>query len=446
MIRPLDLTLILSVLSVPARSGFGQEAGIRVGPNVLVTRETGGRVLVEPHLAAHPTDPDFLLGVGWVTVDNEVAAGEGEHCAVVVSRDAGRTWARTDPGGRGCLDPWVSLTTRGTALLTSLGHHPDLPYSGLQLLAYFSSDSGATWSPIPQGLGGGHDGPRTLAAPDGTIFLLSGRAIRDPAGRLRMGPFVGRARPGGAYIEVQPQIIPSNLNQIADGMVILSDGALLITYTDFQRPVEGFMSRDGVLRTKRTWALRSTDAGASFSFPRLVTDACYARPTFLAVDRTAGPYRDRIYHVCDGDEERSVLFTFSADGGEEWQEPWPVEAPAAVRGSRTSPQVAVNSQGVVAVAWMDHRDDPTGPCYAPYFTVSGDGGRTFATPVRISGELSCPDRVRIGSPARRWREGGDYFGMAAGADGRFHLLWPDARSGMFELWSATVTVGVPGQS
>lgn len=429
--------MLPTLVAYLAGSTSAQELDISVGPNVLVAREAEGRVLVEPHLAAHPTDPGHLIGVGWVTTGAGDAA-RVEHCAVLVSRDSGRAWARSDLPGQGCGDPWISMTVQGTAVLTSL----DLR-SGSELQAHFSSDGGKTWSAIPQDFGGGHDGTRNIAAPDGTIYVLSGQPVRDAAGKSRFGILVGRVRPGRPHIDIMPRLVPSNLNLNSDGMVVLSDGSLLITYTDFQRPVGGFRTRQGVLKTKRTWAMRSTDGGASFSIPMLVTDACYARPTFLAVDASNGPYRDRIYHVCDGDEESSVLFTSSGDRGEEWLEPRPIEPPATSPRSRTSPQLAVNGEGVLGIAWTDHRDDPTGRCYAPYFAASGDGGRTFSRSVRIAEELSCPDQDRIGRPARRWPEGGDYFGLAAGADGRFHLLWPDARTGVFELWSAAVTVAEP---
>jgi hypothetical protein len=36
--------------------------------------------------------------------------------------------------------------------------------------------------------------------------------------------------------------------------------------------------------------------------------------------------------------------------------------------------------------------------------------------------------------------GGDYFGLTAGADGRFHLVWSDARDGAFQIWTAAVSV------
>jgi hypothetical protein len=399
--------------------------------------------LIEPHLATHPSDPNRLLAVAWVHPASGGAPAE-EHCATFHSSDGGRHWDRTDLVSVGCGDPWVSVTRQGTALLTALGTHPSLPDSTNNFMAFFSRDAGRTWHDFPQGFGGGYDGPRSLAAPDGTIYVLSGHAERDAQGKLRFTLFVRRARPGGAHVETMHRIVPSNLNQLSDGLAVLSDGTLMITYYDFQRPVPegGFRSRAGALEGRRTWAVVSSDQGLSFSIPFLVTEKCWYRPTFLAADTSSGPFQDRLYHVCEGDEQRAVLLMFSTDHGEVWSAATPIEAPTSEAGSRSEPQVAVNGRGVLGIAWMDRRDDPSGRCYAPYFAASVDGGETFSPAVRVATGLSCPDASRAGEyPVRRWPTGGDYFGFAAGADGRFQVLWPDAHDGAFEIWTAAVSVG-----
>ncbi len=435
---------LMAAIAAGAHGASAQELEYDVEQDVLVAREADGRVLIEPHLATHPSDPDHLLAAGWVHLAGEPAQAE-ERCATFHSSDGGRNWERRDLGGAGCGDPWVSLTNEGTAVLTALGTHSSLPDpADHNLVAYFSRDGGETWRDIPQGLGGGHDGPRSLAAPDGTIYVLSHQGRRDAAGKLRFMAFVGRVRPGRGHVETMNRVVPSNLNQGSDGLAVLSDGTLVIAYNDFQRPVPegGFRSRAGALEVTRTWVMTSSDQGNSFSIPLLVTEECWYRPTFLAADTSSGPFQDRLYKLCEGDEQRSILLAYSTDHGEVWSAATPLEPPASEDGSRSEPQVAVNGQGVVGVAWMDGRDDPSGRCYAPYFAASVDGGLTFGPAVRVATELSCPDASRAGEfPVRRWPRGGDYFGLAAGADGRFHVLWPDARGGAFEIWTTAVSVG-----
>ncbi|MEJ7811363.1 MAG: hypothetical protein WKG32_13210, partial [Gemmatimonadaceae bacterium] len=40
----------------------------------------------------------------------------------------------------------------------------------------------------------------------------------------------------------------------------------------------------------------------------------------------------------------------------------------------------------------------------------------------------------------RWRDAGDYTGLAAGASGEFHAVWPDARGGAFQLQTSRIEV------
>ncbi len=419
-----------------------QQPTLRVGPEVLIAPATAEDVWIEPALAADPSDPDHLLAVGWRhPFGSDRAASPDERCVTFLSRDGGQSWSEHELGGISCADPWLAVT-EGRAVLTALGRHASLPDSADQLLAYFSPDGGASWHDVPQSLGRGHDGPRTVAAADGTVYLTSGQSWPDAAGRGRFSILVARARGGIPYLATLDRLVPANVNFNPDGLAVLSGGALVITYDDYQRKVNGFRSRAGALEGRRAWAVVSDDGGRNFSIPLLINEACYGRPTDLAADTSGGPFRDRLYHVCSGDDYRSILLTYSADRGDEWSEATPIEVEATRDGSRREPQVAVSSAGVVAVAWMDRRDDDSGACYAPYVAASTDGGQTFGAPVRASAELSCPDGERLGFPGRRWPTGGDYFGFTAGADGRFHLVWPDARTGLFEL--RTVTVEVSG--
>jgi hypothetical protein len=61
--------------------------------------------------------------------------------------------------------------------------------------------------------------------------------------------------------------------------------------------------------------------------------------------------------------------------------------------------------------------------------------------VRVTPEPSCPrasERQR--GIATRWPFGGDYSGLAAGADGRFHLLWADSSGGIYQLRTAVAQI------
>jgi hypothetical protein len=111
------------------------------------------------------------------------------------------------------------------------------------------------------------------------------------------------------------------------------------------------------------------------------------------------------------------------------------------------------------VIWCDTRnvsDDD----YNLYFAASADGGTSFLPGVKLTDEVShrlgagnmrispatwkvereTSARMTFLSPSSRWPAGGDYIGLAADADGTFHPLWPDSRSGTFEVYTTQVRV------
>jgi hypothetical protein len=189
------------------------------------------------------------------------------------------------------------------------------------------------------------------------------------------------------------------------------------------------------------WTSISADGGATFSAPRFVGD-CAGYWGQLAVDGTTGPYRDRLYWACWDRSNRHVLVSTSSDRGESWSDPVAVDRGS---GPVQTARIAINRDGVVAVSWYDGREDPRGyrgtfRCQRVFVTASLDGGRTFLPDVPVSSAENCPITPRNNESGWRWPAGGDYHGLAAAADGRFHLVWADSRDGLYQLRTATVTV------
>jgi hypothetical protein len=160
----------------------------------------------------------------------------------------------------------------------------------------------------------------------------------------------------------------------------------------------------------------------------------------LAVDASAQPSRDRLYLVCTNRERDGVLVHHSADRGETWSAPARADSAGGDVVFRRTPSIAVNRDGVVGVTWYERRKEGTRECQHIYFTTSLDGGKTFLPAARVSTAPSCPDTPRNGGSAKRWAAGGDYSGLAAAADGSFHVLWADSRNSVYQLWAARVQV------
>jgi hypothetical protein len=434
------------VLSVAwgAHADAQERAAIVVSDNVPVTRGWESLPLIEPHLVAHPGNQRHLLG----TMIVSTPAGDwsrAQGCATVLSLDAGRTWTQTPLDVFECGDPWLAIGPDGHAVLTLLGRQTDAPDSTLQLLVFSSSDAGRSWHAVPQRLGVAHDHQKVVADGRGTMHILSTLGRRDAAGRVRFLVYIARRGPTQGQFEVLQRFAPSNLNLTSAGLATLSDGTLVVSFIDFQRPrPPGASPREGLLERPRTWALVLDSAATALGVPLFISESC-ASGSYLAADTSAGPYRDRLYHVCPDRDGTAILVHQSVDRGESWSAARYIEAPAAHPRTRSHPQLTVNKDGVLGVSWLDSPDDAAGQCYGLYFTASVDGGATFLPTTRVSSRLSCPDSIRNGSAFERWPRGGDYHGLAATADGLFHALWPDAATGVFQTMSATIQVRVGSQ-
>lgn len=151
------------------------------------------------------------------------------------------------------------------------------------------------------------------------------------------------------------------------------------------------------------WHARSTDAGASFSEAKKISDLIF--PKFSIEDRMGeipGMSTQRIYpcpnivadrgkhpgHLymtwtangIDAKEGNGtdIYFTRSIDGGDSWETPRIIndDDKGLVR-DQFHPSIAVNAQGVVAVTWYDRREDPENESARYYISVSRDGGASF---------------------------------------------------------------------
>jgi hypothetical protein len=417
------------------------EQSIRVGEHVRVSVGLESRPLVEPHLAVHPSDPTHLLAATIVS-DAARAWGETQTCSTFLSRDGGRTWRRHDFAITECGDPWVAITPGGHAVFLAIGTHKMLPDQARGgLIVFHSGDGGTTWDESPNGLAAPHDHAtlvvdRSVIAHANWVYVVSTRNLR-VEGKARSSVFVSRSMDGGKTFGPATTVIPSNLNLNAEIPVVLSNGALLVPFGDFQRNVDDFRGA-GFLDRRREWVLKSTDAGHTFSVPLFATEACSMGWTALAADASSAAFRDRIYLACRDTESGSIVVASSSDGGEVWTEPIPVRRPL---GGVTleQPALAIARGGMIGIAWIE-ANQPRPGCARLYVTASLDGARTFLPPQQVSDRPACGESGGNGAALIRWPTGGDYFGMVSTGDGRFRLLWSDARDKVFQLWSAPVIV------
>jgi hypothetical protein len=436
---------------------------LRVTAPVRVSADRPGAPHVEPYLAAHPTDPDVLVGVSGVVpedAENLLAI----RVAVFRSGDGGETWSRT-PLPACWLDPWIAFGAADHVFVSCMGAELGT------LLLYRSTDAGKTWSePVTVPVGdrrgvdrpvlavdpGGAAPPRDASSPPDAsdrqrVYLAYGQSYESPGlDEPVYAPFVSISRDSGRTF-AEPEIVThDSLVQQPFDAVVGSDGTFFVIYQDYQWHDFRRRPNHGLLTHRRTWISAWRDSDRAFRLPVLVLEQTRRQmPWSMAISPS-----DRFYVAGDGlwarggatpemlteAGESNVFVMASGDRGQTWSEPVSVTPPLA-GANFENPTVAVNRDGVVGVSWYDTRHDPAAECIDVYFTASTDFGETFLPAVRVTPETSCPRAVEAQKAvAERWSWGGDYSGLAATADGRFHVLWADSRAGVYQLWSAAVSL------
>jgi BNR repeat-like domain len=127
--------------------------------------------------------------------------------------------------------------------------------------------------------------------------------------------------------------------------------------------------------------------------PNTKTASFRGFPILLA-DRSNGPHRGNLYLVVPtpststtGKSVGAAAFARSTDGGATWSTPRIITTPTT--GDALFPSGAVDQvTGELVVAWMDRRDDPANTLARLYATRSHDGGLTFDAPVGFSPQFS----------------------------------------------------------
>ena len=374
------IAAIAAILAGPAPLAAQTTADIMTGPNLRVAPGEFN----EPWMAASPDNPDFLIAVSQV-------------------------------GGSSFPDPTAAqgLSARSNAaFLSRNGGVPDEPVrrSGT-IMVWSTDDEGATWvgparlrSPVPPDhariAADWSDGPNR-----GRLYVVW-NDVRDSFIRYDFQLFLHTLDEGGKTVS-EPKLlstIPGG-KLVATEPVVLSDGALLVTFYQYFFPLS-----DEKNSQMPFFTMRSEDGGETFTEPEVAfpvgthswpyaqteMTSAFTLP-IVAWDRSGGPHADNIYVVWDqvSGGTSDIWFRRSTDGGRRWSDPrrlndYDPPAPGAPLDDRMIPGVEVNRDGVVGVAWYDRRRDETRRCWELFFTSSSDGGETFGANLPVASAPSCP--------------------------------------------------------
>lgn len=449
----------LFLLSASLLAGAANESVIVCGPDVQVSLDADVPH-VEMQICANPRDPKNLVATSIVLANSPLVNNRVE-LRTYATQDGGWTWhASTFPNSKS-PDPIIAVGPDGEVYFTGIG---------LPLFRSTSGGAPGTWEVA----GKWADGDHPMMTVDTTNSPYRGRLYISNFGysleSLDPGtPMIPRGNvkyPEPSTMSFQP--------------LVLSDGTVFLPFTNY------FQAKDKSWKVQTRFVL-STDGGQTVSSPkqilvhshigyqeRKVPSAAFlswaVNPAFAVWRRSQG---DRIFMVWEETSSKipewladpkshrptQVYITHSDDRGQTWSAKRLVDPSSPLLSAQWNCSVAVNQQGVVGVSWLDTRDDPKVESFRPYFAASTDGGETFLPPRAVASRSSNPygqgnrtlnfhtqsekDGVLslgLDSGWRRWSLGGDYLGMAAAADGRFFPIWPDARSGTYQLFTAPIDV------
>jgi hypothetical protein len=477
--------LTLFVIACAFASSTAQSQ-VRVGPTVNVSSDAPTLAHTEYFAAVDRQRPDRMV-ICSMAID---PAHNRLTSVVYRTESGGSTWrlvfADTVSQFGEAWDPTCGFGADGTAYLSSLALPPLQAVNALRNVTtlHKSSDGGAHWSG-PQSLPLLHNPYLTIDQNSrnygGRIYIVGRRDLPDSAGRgAASAPSVIYSTDGSASFRGPVDFIDTaNTAAYPGAAVVRDDGTLLVPLTLFRRSASGSPGTTSAGTTTHVAVVPLVGGGTAFGPASVVatiqtcTDAGIG--PVLAIDRTNGPYRGRVYTAYNDRTAGhcQVLLAHSDDGGSSWSPPTRIDDPPIPvepgKGPDTfMPQVAVNSAGVVGVTWYDRREDPLNRRFQLRFAASTDGGASFMGSVPVSstdslysgneryfgvadpvgggqrGQRRRTDSITVtmntGGPYRTYYFAGDYGAIATTPDGRFHAIWVDSRTGVPQLYTAPITV------
>jgi len=395
---------------VVQRNGITQEEFETKALNndVRVTSPTGA---AESAVKIHPAD-----------VNKVVAGSNGPGLAQIMwySTNGGATWTQSAalPQGNTCCDPTVDWSSTGQYAYTSTLGGCGSPYCNVWV--YRSSDGGATWNDLATITPG--DGRRevTSASISDKQYLHVDKLASSPRrdniylcwhdnNTLLFSRSTDFANTWSAPLTI------SNAAQVGIGCDLTTDKNGNLYYfwpASNSRLILVRKSTDGGSSFNTAVTVSATQDGFDFAIPAMET----RRPVIYAsadTDLSNGAFANSIYVAWTdntgpesptaANNHARIQVAFSRDGGATWAVRTPHETADANTVDRFNPWLGVGPDGKVYVMFYDTRRSPTRVEVDIFYSVSSDGGNTWATPTRLTSVLSPQIETDF--------EWGDYNGL-----------------------------------
>lgn len=461
--------------------------------NFEATVEPEERQANELSIAVNPLDPLNIIATGKDYTPEY--AGDCVWDGLYTTKDGGKTWTNQNVPGSPwkrlqdpsepltpvsrfwCVtDPVVAFGPDGTAYWTVMPYQCDrasgsktgrevVPGTGVGLeqggfndwfwtcssmYVLVSEDGGETW-PILREVAFGprleHDKQWLTVAPNGNVLLCWDRSPAAETSGLPAQPPAPGSVMGVGQFGIVCSVSTDKGRTWADYQYMTTQGALpWVDYGPDDRAWAAVLDGEGVAVTSSDDGLAWGDLvhvgpsenpppGGEYGWPVLRgSDFRMFTVPSLAVDRSDGPYRGRIYTVwfTHADDMGDVLLSWS-DDGLNWSAPRKLRDHDGTH-DQFMPAVSVGPDGTVDVVFYDRRWDPDNHLLDVGYTYSLDGGQTFAPTMRVT-EVSSDEQYS------RHQNGmvfmGDYIDIDS-SPGMAHLVWVDTRNQQADVFIANV--------
>ncbi len=380
-----------------------------------------------------------------------------------VSTNGGATWTTNNlPGQAGDIaqsDPEVDWTSDGTAWSIVIAVDSA---TNLRLLAFNSTDQGATWN-VDATVSG------TQTGADRQIIWVDHSATSPFKDQVYCvwhngtPVFFSRRTPGaGGTWSAPVQISGAETQTVGIGADVRTNanGDVFVFWPD----------ADG---SGNIVFVKSVDGGNTFTAPVVIANTFAttrrlaipsASSRSLRVYTSAGAYRtatkDMVYVVwsdLSGDAgcttgggpgsnasstcKTRVWFMRSTDGGTTWSTPAKINDQAGLNDQFHSRLCVDESNGLVVVSYHDTVADSDRVESHVYYQTSSDDGQSWSNPVQVTSSPSDATGSAVDAQGFGY---GDYDGLS-GNHGTFFPCWTDFRNGVEEIWSSRLSV-VPKQA
>ena len=459
-----------------------------VGQNIQVSKAFPDLAHYENLAVADPKDSRRLITCSMV-YRNERALSTFQFC--YASFDSGNTWAPTLKvvEGRGNGDPTIAYGHSDNVYVVSLMSKdldkpkepdPDAPRDVAKTVVYRSNDGGRSWSESSRFQFIDRpfiDTDKTNGRYAGRVYIVGQGSVKGISGSqshfsMQMFRSLDDAKTflGPVHAEY-----PEGMGVVTVGTgAVLSDGTFVVMFGLTKPGRRQILEEEPSLGPNaELHVISSKDGGETFSKSQKITDWKVDRRRSeggivgqLAADPGSQSFKDHLYAVFPAivSDRIQIQFSYSSDKGKTWSKPVTVndDRPPQESGKGPDhllPSVAVNKDGVVLVTWYDRREARDNLGWRLRAAASFDGGETFSASVPVSQVAnSYPETVKWDLFANGladginslipisvrilgfFTSGGHTSGLAVDADGTFHPTWIDNRTGVAQLWSASVRV------